>query len=317
MMRGLIYDGHALHYREDLPQPVPVGDQALLRIRMAGICNTDLEITRGYTSFRGILGHEFVGEVIDGPPELAGRRVVGEINVADGTCDFCRKGIPSQCRSRTTVGIRSHPGAFADFLALTASNLHLVPDTVSDEEAVFVEPVAAALQVVESAHIHPSDRVAVIGAGKLGLLTLQVLKLTGANVVAITRHSHQSALLAGWGIASCRLDELEPQSMDVVVDCTGTEAGFADALGLTRARGRIVLKSTYAGLSTFDMTQVVVREITVIGSRCGPFPAAIRLIAARLIDTASLISDRFPLSQAETAFQRAAEPGIRKILLVP
>ncbi|MGQ9909080.1 MAG: MDR/zinc-dependent alcohol dehydrogenase-like family protein [Candidatus Flexifilum sp.] len=316
-MRALIFDGTTLHYRDDVPSPIPVGGQALLRIRLAGICNTDLEIIRGYAGFTGIPGHEFVGEVVSGPPDLIGKRVVGEINVVDGTCDFCRRGIRSQCPSRSTVGIRNHPGAFAEYLALASENLHPVPDSVTDEEAVFVEPLAAALQVVELAHIRPTERVAVIGAGKLGLLVLQVLRLTGAEVTAVVRHRHQVDLIARWGIPAFYQSELEAESMDVVVDCAGTESGFASALALTRSRGRIVLKSTFAGLASVDLAQVVVREITLIGSRCGPFPAALRLLQAKLIDTQSLISERFPLSQAELAFKRAAEPGVRKVLLQP
>lgn len=316
-MRAIIFDGITLHYRDDVPVPIPVGSQALVRIRLAGICNTDLEIIRGYAGFTGIPGHEFVGEVISGPPELIGKRVVGEINVVDGTCDFCRKGIPSQCCSRLTVGIRNHPGAFAEYLALASENLHPVPDSVVDEEAVFAEPLAAALQVIEVTHIRPTERIAVIGAGKLGLLVLQVLRLTGADVTAVVRHQHQIDLITRWGIPTSYQSELEPESMDIVVDCSGTESGFASALALTRSRGRVVLKSTFAGLASVDLSQVVVREITLLGSRCGPFAAALRLLQAKLIDTQSLVSDRFPLSRAECAFKRAAEPGVRKVLLQP
>ena len=196
-MRALIYE-RQLRIVDDAPAPLPRGDQVLLKIRKAGICNTDLELVAGYMNFSGILGHEFVSEVIAG--EFTGRRVVGEINVADGTCDLCQRGIPSQCRNRTTVGIAGHPGAFAEYLALTSRNLYIVPDDVSDDAAVFVEPLAAALQVIEAVPISPRDRVVVIGAGKLGLLVAQVLKLTGADLVVVVRREKPAQLLKKWGI---------------------------------------------------------------------------------------------------------------------
>jgi threonine dehydrogenase-like Zn-dependent dehydrogenase len=313
-MRALVYDGR-LHLDAAVPLPRLSGDQALLRIRRAGICNTDLELVAGMYGFSGILGHEFVGEVTEGPPDWLGCRAVGEINVACGQCDFCQKGIPSQCRNRTTVGIRQHPGAFADYLALTVRNLHRVPDRVKDDSAVFVEPLAAALQITEAVHISPRDRVVIVGLGKLGMLCAQVLKLTGADVVSVIRHEKQARLLDGWGIASAAADELQPERAQVVVDCTGSAEGFAAALKLVEPRGTIVLKSTYHGTPQVDMTQVAVREIRVIGSRCGPFDAALRLLEAGLIDTESLVEARYPFERAREAMEYAGQPGVLKVLL--
>jgi threonine dehydrogenase-like Zn-dependent dehydrogenase len=313
-MRALIFDGE-LHLQTDLPIPQPQGDQALLRIRRAGICNTDLELIAGYMGFSGILGHEFVAEVMEGPSALVGKRVVGEINVADGSCEFCRRGIPSQCLDRTTVGIDRHPGAFADYLALTAQNLYVVPENVSDDAAVFVEPLAAALQVLEAVHISPRDRVIVIGAGKLGLLTAQVLRLIGADVVVIVRREKPARLLAGWGIPSVERSGLPDRSAPVVVDCTGSAAGFAEALKLVKPRGTIVLKSTYVGLPEADLTRAVIDEVRIVGSRCGPFDAALRLLSADLVDVEALIEARYPLDQAAEALHRAGQAGMLKVLL--
>lgn len=316
-MRALVFDGSGLSLRADYPEPVVQGDQALLRIRKAGICNTDLEILAGYVGFTGVPGHEFVADVIAGPPDWIGQRVVGEINVADGTCDFCRRGIPSQCRHRTTVGIRQHPGAFAEYLALSVRNLHRVPDTVPDDAAVFTEPLAAATAILEAVAISPRDRVVILGAGKLGLLCAQVVRLTGAEVVVVVRREAQAALVRGWGLIAAQRDDLSEQAASIVIDCTGNAGGFADALALVEPRGTIVLKSTYVGLPAADLTTVAVRELRVIGSRCGPFPAALRLLEHGLIDTQSLIAARYPLSDGLAAVDAARQPGALKVLLEP
>lgn len=313
-MRALVFDGQ-LHLETTLSVPQIRDGETLLKIRRAGICNTDLELVDGMYGFSGILGHEFVADVVDGSPELLGKRVVGEISVVCGKCDFCLRGIPSQCRNRTTIGIRKHPGAFADYLPLPPRNLHIVPDSISDDEAVFVEPLAAALQVTEAVHISPRDRVVVIGVGKLGMMVAQVLKLTGADVVGVVRREKQAQLLNKWGIASCELADLAPQSAQVVVDVTGLAQGFADALTVVESRGTIVLKSTFNGFPQVDMTQVAVREIRVVGSRCGPFAAALRLLERGLIDTASLIEGRYSLNDSVAAMQAAAQPGALKYLL--
>lgn len=313
-MRSLVYDG-LLHLKTDMPRPQIEGDEALLKIRRAGICNTDIELVKGYMNFSGTLGHEFVGEVVEGGTDWLGKRVVGEINVACGSCAFCNRGIPSQCVNRTTVGIDRHPGGFADYLNLTTRNLYAVPDSVSDDAAVFVEPLAAALQVTEAVHISPRDRVVVVGAGKLGMLVTQVLKLTGTDVVAVIRREKQARLLGNWGIPAVERADLLDGSADVVVDCTGTAGGFCTALDLVKSRGTIVLKSTYEGLPEADLTRVVVDEVRVIGSRCGPFDAALRLLARDLIDVESLIEARYPLDDALLAMDHAAQRGVFKVLL--
>ncbi len=313
-MRALICDGQ-LRLDRTIATPKIDSNQALLKIRRAGICNTDLELIAGLYSFSGILGHEFVAEVVDGADELVGKRVVGEINVACRVCDFCQKGIPSQCRNRTTVGIMRHPGAFADYLRLATCNLHVVPDEVSDDEAVFVEPLAAALQTTEAVHISPRDRVVVLGVGKLGMLVAQALKLTGADVVAVVRREKQAKLLDAWRIPAVELADLEPQRAQVVVDCTGQADGFEASLNLVEARGTIVLKSTYHGLPQANLTQVAVREIRVIGSRCGPFDAALRLLEAGLVDVKSLIEARYNLDEALMAVEHAGQKGVLKVLL--
>lgn len=291
-MRALIYDGQL---RLDLNIPAPIAQ--------AG------------NALQGILGHEFVAEVVEGPEIWVGKRVVGEINIACRTCDFCQSGIPSQCRNRATVGIRNYPGAFADYLSLPACNLHAVPDALTDDQAVFAEPTAAALQILEAVHISPRDRVIVLGVGKLGMLAAQVLKLTGADIIGVVRHEKQAKLLNQWGISTAQYHELEPYRAQVVVDCTGKPDGFADALHLVESRGVVTLKSTYRGRPTADLTQIAVRELRVIGSRCGPFEAALRLLSHGLIDVESLVEARFNFTDAIAAFSRASQKGTLKVLL--
>lgn len=304
-----------LTYTRDWPAPELKPGQVLIRVTRAGICNTDLELVQGYLNFKGILGHEFVGEVVAGDEAWLGKRVVGEINVSCSGCDLCLEGYPTQCRNRTTVGIDRHDGAMADYLALTTRNLHIVPDNVADDEAVFVEPLAAALQILECDTVSPHHDVVLIGAGKLGLLCAQVLHLTGARVRVVTRRPQQAELVSQWGIEPVAYSDLPRGHANVVVDCTGTADGFSAALSLVRPRGTIHLKSTYVGLPQADLTRVVVDEIRLIGSRCGAFPAALRLLASQHVDVHSLIATRYPLDDALTAFEHAARPGMLKVLL--
>lgn len=313
-MRALVFDG-TLHLDHDAPLPQPDEGEVLVRLRRAGICNTDLELIQGYMNFSGVPGHEFVGTVEAGAEAWVGKRVVGEINVACGKCDFCARAIPSQCRYRTTVGIDRYNGAFADYMRLPIANLHAVPDAVTDDCAVFVEPLAAALQILEAVHISPRQQVIVIGAGKLGLLAAQVLKLTGADVRVIVRREKQAKLVEAWHIQAVDPMDIRRAQADVVVDCTGQADGFADALDLVTPRGTIVLKSTYRGTPQIDMTRIAVNEIRVIGSRCGPFDAALRLLAAGMVDVLSLIERRYALDQVVEAMQYAGEKGALKVLL--
>jgi alcohol dehydrogenase len=313
--RAVIFDG-ALRVIER-PQPTPATDEALIRMHLGGICNTDLELLRGYKRFSGVLGHEFVGEVVEGPPEWAGKRVVGEINVSCGECDLCRQGVPTQCRHRRTLGLGNYDGAFADVFRLAARNLVPVPDSVPDDAAVFTEPLAAACQILDAVHVRPTDRIVLIGAGKIGLLAAQVLRLTGADLTVIVRHERQARLMRQWGIRAVERADLPDGEADVVVDCTGTPDGFADTLDLVRPRGTVVLKSTYAGTPQADLTRIVVNEIRMVGSRCGPFGAALRLLEQDLIDVQPLIDARYPLAEAVQAFEHAAQPGALKILLAP
>lgn len=315
-MRALVYDGNSLRYQDDYPQPRPPTGEALVRVLMAGICGTDLEITRGYMGFRGVPGHEFVGVVEQAPdPTWVGRRVVGEINAACGECPTCRAGRPTHCPHRTTLGISGRDGAFADFLALPLSNLHLVPDGVPDEVAVFTEPLAAAVQILEQVHLRPTDRVVVLGAGRLGQLIARVLRLTGCELMVWGRHLAKLERLRALGI-DVRSDEPHPTAWaDVVVEATGNPDGVVLARKIVRPRGIVVLKSTYHGQVEADFTRWVIDEVTLVGSRCGPFPPALRLLAHGLVPVSDLVEAIYPLPQASAAFERAAAPGVLKVLL--
>ena len=316
-MRAVWFDGR-LQMLDDAPLPKIDGQlEALIKVRLAGICNTDLEVIQGYASFKGILGHEFVGEVVDGPPNWIDKRVVGEINIADGTCDMCRQGIPSQCRHRRALGIHDYDGVFADYVRLPIGNLHHVDETISDRSAVFTEPLAACLQILEQVHLHESTPCVVIGAGKLGLLAAQVLRLTCADVRVVVRHQRPAVLLQKWGIAYAAADEIASASVPIVVDCTGTASGLEQSLRMVAPRGTIVLKSTYNAIPQVDMTHIAVHEIRVIGSRCGPFEAALRMLRYGVIDVEPMIEAVYPLEDALDAFADAQGAGKLKVLLQP
>ena len=320
-MRAVVFDrqtdGHPkLRLVEDYPDPQPPPGEARIRLVLAGLCNTDLEIVRGYADFQGVLGHEFVGLVDQAEDaSLVGRRVVGEINAPCGVCPTCQAGRPTHCPDRTALGIRGRDGVLAETFCLPATNLHLVPDGIPDEATAFVEPLAAACEVLEQVHIHPSDRVAVLGDGKLGLLVAQVLALTGCRLTVIGRHREKLAILAAKGIPTQVGDQGLAGSMDAVVECTGHADGFETARRLVRPRGVMVLKSTYHGLVQADLSRLVVDEVQLIGSRCGPFPAALRLLAQRLVDVTSLIEAEYPLAEALAAFEHAGRRGALKVLV--
>ncbi len=315
-MRALHFD-QTLQYLPAAPDPEPPPGEAIIRTRLAGICNTDLEIMRGYFGFSGILGHEFVGEVVraDDAPDLVGQRVVGEINAFCGECPTCRRGDPTHCPNRTTLGIAGRNGTMADYFSLPTRLLYPVPDSIPDEWAVFTEPLAAACEITEQVHLRPTDRVVVLGDGKLGLLIAQVLQLTGCDLLAVGLHPEKLAILERRGIPTLPAGEAIEPGVDVVVEATGSAAGFATARRLVRPRGTLVLKSTFHGEVTLNLSMVVVDEVTLVGSRCGPFPAALRLLEQRLVDVESLIHATYPLDQGPAAFERAAAPGVLKVLL--
>jgi alcohol dehydrogenase len=316
MMRALHFDG-TLHYRADVPDPTPPPGEALIRTRLAGICNTDLEIVRGYMGFKGILGHEFVGEVVraDDAPEWVGQRVVGEINAYCGECPTCRRGDPTHCPRRTTLGIDRRDGVMADYFTLPTRLLYPLPVALPDEWAVFTEPLAAACEITDRVHVRPGDRAVVLGDGKLGLLVAQVLQLTSCDLLVVGRHPEKLAILERRGIRVQTAGEKIEPGADVVVEATGNAEGFAMARALVRPRGTLVLKSTFHGDVALNLSMLVVDEVTVVGSRCGPFPSALRLLAQRLVDVESLIHQIFSLDDGLAAFERAAAPGVLKVLL--
>jgi alcohol dehydrogenase len=316
-MRALVFDGQ-LHLFDDYPQPSPAPGEALLRVHLSGICNTDVEITRGYMGFQGVLGHEFVGTVESSPdPAWIGRRVVGDINCSCGHCPTCLTGNPTHCPQRTTLGIGGRDGTLADYCVLPQANLHLVPDNVTDEEAVFVEPLAAALEIIEQVHIRPSQSVIVLGDGKLGLLVAQVMRLTGCDLLAVGHHVEKLALLERMGVATASAERAGDMAADVVIDCTGQAEGFAAGRAMVRPRGTFVLKSTFHGQNQVNLTSLVVDEVSLIGSRCGPFAPALRLLAMGLVDVRSLIAGVYPLEEAITAFGHARTRGALKVLVRP
>lgn len=316
-MRALWLEDRQLRIREDVPEPTPPPGEALVRVRVAGVCNTDLELVRGYYPYTGVPGHEFVGSVEDAPgaAEWTGRRVVGEINAVCGGCATCRAGRPTHCERRTVLGIVNRNGAFASHLALPVANLHEVPDEVPDEIAAFTEPTAAALEIQEQVKIGPGDRVVVVGVGKLGHLVAQTLATTGCELLAVGRSPRPLELLAARGIRTGIAGDAPERKADVAVECTGNPEGLEIARRAVRPRGTIVLKSTYHGRASVDMAPIVVDEITVVGSRCGPFAPALELLARGAVDPRPLVDERYRLPDAVAAFEHAARPGTLKVLV--
>ncbi|HEV8377424.1 MAG TPA: alcohol dehydrogenase catalytic domain-containing protein [Tepidisphaeraceae bacterium] len=315
-MRALLFSNSLAFAPSQAEPPVNEGD-TLLRVRQAGICSTDLEIVKGYMGFRGILGHEFVAEVVDSPrKELIKQRVVGEINVVCGRCDLCLAGLSTHCRNRSVLGILEHNGAFADYLRLPCENLHALTDTIDDDQAIFVEPLAAAFQVLKQIKLDGRKWVTVLGDGRLGLLVAQVLQTAGVPVRVIGKHAAKLALCEKWGIRSRLLDDIVPRhDQDVVIDCTGSAEGFELAMQVVRPRGTLVLKSTFAANKPLNLAPVVIDEVTIVGSRCGPFKEAIRALAQKQVDVVSLIHRRMKLEQGVEAMQLAGKPGVLKVML--
>jgi threonine dehydrogenase-like Zn-dependent dehydrogenase len=317
-MKALRFDKKKLAVRE-VAKPQCDGE-AIVRVLLSGICNTDLEIARGYAGFRGTLGHEFVGKVEEADDSsIIGQRVVGEINAGCGECELCRAGDPRHCTKRTVLGIHGRDGAHAEFLRLPRVNLLEVPDMVLDEHAVFTEPLAAACGVLECVQIKSSDRVAVIGDGKLGLLCAQVIALTGAHVVQFGKHAEKLRIAERRGIetATAKSVAKRKREFDVVVEASGSPSGFTGALALLRPRGVLILKSTFEGKAEFEQAPLVVDEISIVGSRCGRFQPALDLLKRGAIDIDSLINEEYPLARGVYAMERAGKKGTLKVLLRP
>lgn len=315
-MRALVFD-KVLSFQPRRNEPAAGDGDTLIKISQAGICATDLEITRGYMGFAGVLGHEFVGVVVDSPQkDLAGRRVVGEINIVCGRCDLCLSGLSSHCRRRRVLGIAGHDGAFADYMRLPAVNLHVLPGTVDDDQAVFVEPLAAAYQVLKQIKLDGRKWVTVLGDGRLGLLVAQVLRNAGCPVRVIGKYPQKLALCEKWSIRSRPLADIVPRhDQDVVVECTGSATGLELAMGIVRPRGTIILKSTAAAGKAINLAPLVVDEINLIGSRCGPFREAITGLAEKQVEVASLIHRRSRLEQGVEAMEFASRPGVLKVII--
>ena len=314
-MRALTYIDR-LRLETSYPEPERLPGEALLRVRVAGICATDLELIRGYMDFEGVLGHEFVAEVVEADtPALVGRRVVGEINCPCRECPTCAEGLPNHCPLRTVLGILERDGAFADYTTLPEACLHQIPEELDERAAVFAEPLAAALQVLEQAPVDGETTVCVLGDGKLGILVAQVLHTTGCRLTVLGHHEDKLDILRARGIAASLAEEAPGVRYQVVVDATGLPEGLSQALGLVAPRGTVVLKTTVAGETTLTLAPVVIDEVTVVGSRCGPLDKAVEWLAAGRVEVEPLIEAAYPLSEGIEAFRHAARRGARKILL--
>lgn len=315
-MRSLIYKDKKIHYRLDIPYPIPEPGEALIRVSMAGICSTDVEILKGYLDFEGIMGHEFSGIVVNADDrELVGKRVVGEINIGCGRCDYCKNNLGNHCPERSVLGILNKSGAFAEYITLPEKNLHQIPATVSDEEAVFVEPIAAAYQILEQFKLSSSDHVCVLGAGRLGLIIAQVLSKTDCELTVIGKHENKLAFLKDMGIETKMVSKHKGRVFDMVIDCTGSPKGLKMAMDFIKPRGTIVLKTTIADQATVDTNQIVIDEITITGSRCGPFEPAIKALSEKTVDVKPLICKTFDLEDGIEALNYTIEKKAMKALL--
>jgi threonine dehydrogenase-like Zn-dependent dehydrogenase len=315
-MQSVHLEGGVVTVR-DVPVPERPSSYALIRVRHAGICSTDLHLQRGYYGFAGTPGHEFVGEVVAcDTPEWMGRLVVGEINLACGVCGACLRALGRHCPNRTVLGIVKHPGAFAEYLTLPEKNLHAIPEGVPEHLAVFVEPIAAACEILDQVSIWRGAKVAVLGDGKLGLLIAQVLQLHGAKVHLYGRHPEKMAVVEPMGVLGKESGNTPPgASYPFVVDATGSSAGLERAVAMTRPRGTLIMKSTVHDRISIDTAPIIVNELTLVGSRCGRFEPALELLASGKLILEPLIQDRYALRNAPEAFARAAQRGVCKVLL--
>ena len=328
-MKALVFN-NGLHYQTDYPVPVPKQDEALIRVTRAGICNTDIEIIKGYMNFRGIPGHEFTGVVEKSEDRsMIGKRVVGEINIGCNSCSYCKNNMRNHCPERTVIGILNRNGAFAEYVTLPVSNLHVIPDSITDEEAVFVEPLAAAFEILRQVDASSADKVCVLGDGKLGLLVAQVLALTGCDLVVKGKHMEKLNIVKEMGIrteivtadneSAVHESSLQNRSgkdqFDIVIDCTGSSSGISNALDIVRPAGKIVLKTTVAETVPLDVNRLVIGEISLICSRCGPFLPAIHAIEKKSVRLSNLVSAKFPLESGLKALEFASRRGVLKVIL--
>ena len=316
-MKATFFDGKKMIFDNNYPDPE--FNETLVQVNLAGICGTDLEILNGYMKYSGILGHEFVGTVVkSNNSNLIGKRVVGEINAGCTKCDFCLRGIERHCPSRTVLGILKRDGAFAEFLSLPEKNLHVIPDSISDEQAVFVEPLAAAFEINEQISLKPEWNVAVVGDGRLAQLIIQVIKLTCSNITCFGKHQNKLEGLIQSGIKiKIGIESTDEQLFDLVVEATGSNSGFTDTMKLVKPRGTVVLKSTIASRENLDLTPTIINEITLIGSRCGLFKPAIDALATGIISVNSMIDCTFSLDKFEDAIIHAKKPNTLKVFLKP
>jgi len=315
-LRALLIENGEVKVVEDYPKPKVKSGWVLIKPSVVGICNTDLELIQGYMNFSGVPGHEFVGVVEESSDKkLLGRRVVGEINFACGTCEYCRKGLQRHCPNRSVLGIQNADGAFAEYVTLPRENIHILPDGVSDDQAVFVEPLAASLEILMQTHIKPTSKVFVLGDGKLGLLVTQVLRLIGCDLVLVGKHENKLGIVERMGVKTATTENLPATKADLVVECTGNPNGYSLAKRMVSPSGIIVAKSTYHQNLELNWSEIVVDEISIIGSRCGPFDPAIRLLEQGLIDTGSLITARYPFEEVLRAFEHAKDREAIKILV--
>ena len=315
-MKALIFNNN-LNYIENHPLPTPLSNEALIKISLAGICNTDIEITKGYMGFKGILGHEFVGIVEEAnESSYIGKRVVGEINCPCYTCEYCQNGLSLHCPYRSVLGIYKKDGAFAEYLTLPLKNLHILPSEISDEEAVFIEPLAAGFQILEQISVKPTHRIALLGDGKLGLLIAQVIRLSGCNLVVFGKHQTKLSILESIGIQTKGIDQLSQKPFyDIVIDATGSEKGLMQAMKIVKPRGIIILKTTTINNNSINFADFVINEITLVGSRCGTFSPAIQALQKKSIKVLPLITESYSLAQGIEAFEKAKDKNTLKILL--
>jgi threonine dehydrogenase-like Zn-dependent dehydrogenase len=317
-MKALRFENNKLNLAE-IRQP-NLKDEALVRVLNSGICNTDLEIVKGYAGFQGTIGHEFVGVVEEAAdaPHLVGKRVVGEINAGCGKCERCEKNDSRHCPHRTVLGIVGRDGAHAEFLNLPAGNLLEVPPEISNEQAVFTEPLAAAFGITEQIEIFPETKLAVVGDGKLGNLCAQSLALKSRNVFLIGKHKEKLSLVEQRNIEGILLGDAQklPKDFDVVVEASGSETGFDLAMDLLKPRGKLILKSTFHGAAKWQPWRIVVDEITIVGSRCGRFAPALDLLKSKAVEVDNLISEKFALSEGIKAMKHAGQKGVMKVILL-